>query len=241
MSAFLLSPSELALLQANPWYHACSAALQQQLRQAGRRVHLAAGQTLFARGAQAEGLCFVLAGALRVGSLGRDGSERPLTYLEPGQWFGEISLLDDLPRTHDAVAEGPSSVWLLPQRELQDWLNANPACWRELARLACAKLRASFEVLEDIAHLPLEQRLAKRLALVARGFDSGGSTAAAPPAKSRLRLPQEQLALMLGVSRQTVNKALKSLAERGLLTLHYAEIELLDLAGLDALAAEGRP
>jgi len=237
MSAFLLNPSELALLQANPWFRACAAALQQQLCVAGRRVHLAAGQTLFARGAQPEGLCFVLAGALRVGSLGRDGSERPLTYLEPGQWFGEISLLDDLPRTHDAVADGPASVWLLPQRELQDWLNTHPACWRDLARLACAKLRASFEVLEDIAHLPLEQRLAKRLALVARGFDS----AAMQLPKSRLRLPQEQLALMLGVSRQTVNKALKSLAERGLLALHYAEIELLDLAGLDALAAEGRP
>lgn len=235
MSSPSLSESERALLQANAWWRSCAAPLRELLCVAGQRVHLAAGQTLFARGAQPEGLCFVLSGALRVGSLGRDGSERPLTYLEPGQWFGEISLLDDLPRTHDAVAEGPATVWLLPQGALQDWLHAHPACWRDLARLACAKLRASFEVLEDIAHLPLEQRLAKRLALVARGFD--GSSASA--IKTRLRLPQEQLALMLGVSRQTVNKALKSLAERGLLALHYAEIELLDLAGLDALAAEG--
>lgn len=228
-----LHENELRALRANRWFAGCDPALQQQLIDTGRRLRLAEGQALFERGGVPQGLCCVLAGALRVGSLGRDGQPTLLAYLEPGQWFGEISLLDGLPRTHDAVAEGPTEVWLLPQQPLQDWLDAHPRLWRDVARLACAKLRLSFEVLEDIAQLSLEARLAKRLVMVARGY--GGGEGADRGLPHRIRLPQEQLALMLGVSRQTVNKALRHLASAGLLALHYGEIELRDMAALEAL------
>lgn len=224
-----LSRAEEELLRANPWFAGCDARLQAQLLAGGRRVRLSPGQALFERGGQGEDLCCVLEGALRVGAAQADGSASLLAWLEPGQWFGEISLLDGLPRTHDAVADGPSSVWLLSHAELQAWLEAHPACWRDVARLACAKLRLAFEVLEDIAQLPLQQRLAKRLALLAEGYGH-----AAP--RRRIRLPQEQLALMMGVSRQTVSKALHALADRGLLAVHYGEIELMDLAALRALS-----
>lgn len=229
-----LTEQELIVLRSNRWFANCAPALQAQLIAAGRRQRLGDGQALFERGGVPQGLCVVLGGALRVGSLGRDGSASLLAYLEPGQWFGEISLLDGLPRTHDAVAEGPTEVWLLAQTPLQAWLDAHPQHWRDIALLACAKLRMSFGVLEDIAQLPLEARLAKRLVLVARGYDMDG-VAAEAPIRPRIRLPQEQLALMLGVSRQTVNKALKSLEAEGLLALHYGEIALLDLTALQAL------
>ncbi|QPF74781.1 Crp/Fnr family transcriptional regulator [Roseateles sp. DAIF2] len=229
MSTPPLSAADTALLRAHPWFAGCDPALQALLLGRGRRVALSHGQILFERGGRPEGLCCVLEGALRVGAAQADGSASLLAWLEPGQWFGEISLLDGLPRTHDAVAEGATQVWLLPHAELLAWLEAHPACWRDLARLASAKLRLAFEVLEDIARLPLQQRLAKRLALVAEGY---GHEAVA---RRRIRLPQEQLALMLGVSRQSVSKALQALAGRGLLALHYGEIELLDPAALRAL------
>jgi CRP/FNR family transcriptional regulator, cyclic AMP receptor protein len=228
MPADPLSPAEQALLHANAWLASCAPALRQLLLSEGRRLALGAGQTLFERGGRPEGLCCVLDGALRVGSLQADGTASLLAYLEPGQWFGEISLLDGLPRTHDAVADGATVVWLLPHALLQDWLDRHPQCWRDLARLACAKLRLTFEVLEDIARLPLPQRLAKRLLLVAQAYGAGVP-------RRRIRLPQEQLALMLGVSRQTVSKALRELAEGGLLALHYGEIELLDPVALQAM------
>lgn len=227
-----LTEAEQNGLRAHRWFAQCGPALQLHLIAAGQRLRLADGQTLFERGALADGLCCVLSGALRVGALARDGSASLLAYLEPGHWFGEISLLDGRPRSHDAVADGPTEVWLLAQAPLQDWLDRHPQHWRALAQLACAKLRLSFEVLEDIAQLPLEARLAKRLVLVARGYDS---VAAAAPRRRLLRLPQEQLALMLGVSRQTVNKALKRLESAGLLALRYGVIELRDEAALQAL------
>jgi CRP-like cAMP-binding protein len=220
-----------AALATDPWFAACPDALQQALVDRARLVQLSPGQPLFGRGDDADGLCCVIAGALRVGALQADGSESLLAYIEPYQWFGEISMLDGQPRTHDAVADGETRVLLVEQSSLYEWMDANPAHWRELARLACAKLRLAFSVLEDIAHLSLEQRLAKRLWLVAHGY---GTRPEGP--RRQIRLPQEQLALMLGVSRQSMNKALKSLETQGVLALRYGVIELLDLPALGTAA-----
>ena len=117
---------------------------------------------------------------------------------------------------------------------LMAWLDAHPADWRHLARLACAKLRLVFTVLEDIQRQPLEQRLARRLWLTAQGYESDAPQA---PPRRHIRVPQDQLALMLGVSRQSVNKALRQMESQGLLALRYGVIELLDLPSLLRLSA----
>jgi len=218
------------VLLADTWFAGVPQPLREALLRLGRLQALGPGQALFGRGQTAEGLCCVLEGALRVGAVQADGSESVLAFVEPGQWFGEISLIDGQPRTHDAVADGPTTVLQVPQSALLAWLADHPAHWQAIAQLACAKLRMLFGVIEDIAHLPLEGRLAKRLWLVAHGY---GGRSGAP--RRVLNLPQEQLALMLGVSRQSANKALRALEARGLIALRYGGIELLDLAGLAAL------
>jgi CRP-like cAMP-binding protein len=184
-------------------------------------------ESLFARGGEANGLCCVVAGALRIGALDSQGDSTLLAYLEPYQWFGEISLIDGRPRTHDAVADGTTQVLVVPREPLLAWLDAHPATWRELARLACRKLRVLFIAVEELAQLPLEERVWRRLQLVARGYGSREAP------RRRIRLSQEVLAQMLGVSRQSINKALKALEAGGRLRLHYGEIELL--------AANGNP
>lgn len=218
------------VLLADTWFAGVPLPLRTALLRLGRVQALGPGQALFGRGQVAEGLCCVLEGALRVGAVQADGSESVLAFVEPGQWFGEISLIDGQPRTHDAVADGPTTVLQVPQPALLTWLAEHPAHWQAIAQLACAKLRMLFGVIEDIAHLPLEGRLAKRLWLVAHGY---GGRSGAP--RWVLNLPQEQLALMLGVSRQSANKALRALEARGLIALRYGGIELRDLAGLAAL------
>ena len=239
------SLSLLPALCSNAWFASCPVALQCALVERARVWHLAHGERLFARGDEADGLCCVLAGALHVGSLQADGSQRLLVYLEPYQWFGEISMLDGLPRTHDAVADGDTRLLLVPRYALLDWLAAHPADWQHLGRLACAKLRLLFTVLEDITHLPLHQRLAKRLWLTAHGYEvaAGADT----PPRRQLRVPQEQLALMMGVTRQSVNKVLRQFEAQGVIALRYGGIELLDLellrraAGIDDSAPAIRP
>ena len=105
-------------LASDPWFAACPVALQHALIERGRLVHLAPGEQLFGRGETADGLCCVIAGALRVGALQADGSESLLAYIEPYQWFGEISMIDRQPRTHDAAADGDTVVLLVAQAAL---------------------------------------------------------------------------------------------------------------------------
>lgn len=208
-------------LASDEWFSACEPTLQAELLRLARLRHLAPGESLFARGGEADGLCCVIAGALRIGALDAQGDSTLLAYLEPYQWFGEISLIDGRPRTHDAVADGPTQVLVVPREPLLAWLDAHPAMWRELARLACRKLRVLFVAVEELAQLPLEERAWRRLQLVAQGYGSRDAP------RRRIHLSQELLAQMLGVSRQSINKALKALEAGGRLRLHYGEIELL--------------
>lgn len=216
-----LPPGLHAALASDEWFGACEPALQAELLRLARLRHLAPGESLFARGGEANGLCCVVAGALRIGALDAQGDSTLLAWLEPYQWFGEISLIDGRPRTHDAVADGPTQVLVVPREPLLAWLDAHPAMWRELARLACRKLRVLFVAVEELAQLPLEERVWRRLQLVARGYGSREAP------RRHIRLSQEVLAQMLGVSRQSINKALKALEAEGRLRLHYGEIELL--------------
>jgi CRP-like cAMP-binding protein len=208
-------------LASDDWFAACPAPLQDALLQLGHMRPLAHGQSLFSRGGQADGLCCVTAGGLHIGAIQPEGQPAELAFLEPYQWFGEIGLIDGLPRTHDAVAEGDTHVLVVPRDSLVDWLYRHPAHWRDLARLACTKLRVTFAVLEELAVLPLEERLLRRLRLLAQGYGSREVP------RRRIRLGQEVFARMMGVSRQSVNKALKALETRGVVRLHYGEIELL--------------
>lgn len=217
----------LALLRRDDWFASCPPALQQVLAALGRPLRLAAGEVLFARGSGSDGLCCVMSGLLHVGTVAADGKATLLATLEPCQWFGEIALIDGQPRNHDAVADGGALLLVLPSAPLQQWLDQHPLHWRDLARLACRKLRTGFMVLEDQTRLPLEGRLARRLWLAAQGY---GARAGEP--RRRLQLSQERLAQMLGVSRQSVNKTLRTLESRGWLSQRYGVIELLDLAAL---------
>lgn len=225
-------PSPLNLipaLRSHVWFASCSAAFQEALVERSRVVHLRGGERLFSRGDDDEALCCVLSGALKLGSFNpQDDTHLLSLYVEPYQWFGEIALIDQLPRSQDAVADGASSVLVVSRSALEPWLDRHPEYWRDVARLACLKLRVLVVMMEDNATLGLEQKLARRLLMTSTNFAMNHPMSF----KRHLRLPQEYLARMMGVSRQTINRALKQLAEQGLIALRYADIELLDIPAL---------
>lgn len=223
----------LVALNTDDWFRTCPQPLQEALLAMARRRKLCHGESLFIRGGHADGLCCVTAGALRIGAIGDQGQAAVLAHLEPYQWFGEISLIDGLPRTHDAVAEGDTEVLVVPREGLLALLAQQPVYWRDLARLTCRKLRVTFLVLEELSQLPLDARVLRRLRLLAQGYGSRDVP------RQRIRLGQEGLAHMLGVSRQSVNKALKSLEAQGEVRLSYNEIELLKPATGQAPARGG--
>ncbi|WP_439893539.1 Crp/Fnr family transcriptional regulator (plasmid) [Ralstonia sp. 25C] len=218
-------------LHASSWFGSLETSLQDALIAIATVRRLRAGEVLFRRGAPPDGLYCVVEGTICIGATSADGREALLAVLEPVNWFGEIGVFDRQPRTHDASADTAATLLHMPQAALIALLEANPALLHAFALLLTHKLRLTFTVLEETALLPAPVRVARRLLLMAEGYgDLRLGT------RRVLRVPQEQLAQLLALSRQTVNQVLKDLQARGILKLAYGEIELLDLEGLQALA-----
>lgn len=222
----------LPLLDANPWFRTLPDALRARLRAAATVRDLAAGETLFRRGDPPCGLYAVLSGALSIGAVDPEGRESLLTVLEPTTWFGEISLFDGQPCTHDAIAVENTRLLHLAQAALQQLLGEAPHYWRHFGLLMAQKLRLSFLTVEAISVMPAAQRLAARLLMIAEGY-GGISTG-----RTRIRLSQERLAALASLTRQTANQLLREMAARGVVRLQVGEIEILDLDALRAASGD---
>ena len=230
MTARFSSNELAALLERSAWFRSAPAGMQAQLLEAGRVERLAAGQRLFTRGDSDDGLYCVLDGLVRIGAASASGKEALLAVIEPVNWFGEIALFDNRPRTHDAYAERDSELFHVPRAALAALLGRMPEYWHVFGLLLTQKLRLAFDAIEEAALLPAAQRVARRLLLMAGGYGEAGAL------RRVLRVPQEDLAMMLALSRQTINQVLKQFETQGALKLGYAEIEIADVHKLSTLA-----
>lgn len=183
---------------------------------------LGAGQRLFARGDPPDGLYALAAGTIRITGLTPEGREALLAMLDAPHWFGEIALLDGEPRTHDAWAETDAGLLHVPQAALHQRLQQCPQDWRHFGRLLAQKLRVLFTTVEETALLPPTARVARRLATMAGGYGAWTDRSARV-----VRVSQEQLALMLALSRQTVNQSLRDLEAAGAIRRTRGAIEIL--------------
>ncbi|WP_206996491.1 Crp/Fnr family transcriptional regulator [Trinickia mobilis] len=217
-------------LAASAWFRASPADLRAALLEEGRVVRLPAGARLFIRGDADDGIYCVLEGAIRIGAASFAGKEALLALIEPGNWFGEIALFDGRPRTHDAYAERDAALFHVPRAALAVLLERAPQYWHAFGLLLTQKLRLMFNWIEETALLPASQRVARRLLLMAGGYGDASA------ARRVLKVPQEDLAMMLALSRQTINQILRQFETQGALTLRYAEIEIVDAVLLTALA-----
>jgi CRP-like cAMP-binding protein len=167
-------------------------------------------------------------GQVRISNVGSDGQEILVAVFEPGSWWGEISMFDGLPRTHDAHAVGDTEIVLLPQQRFQALLEQHPDLYPHFVKMLCRKLRLAFSHIDDLAFLPLPERIAKQLLTLADIY--GEDTAAGR--RIRLHLPQEDLGRMLGASRQSVSKVLKRFESQGWVAVAYGQITVCNAQAL---------
>jgi CRP-like cAMP-binding protein len=181
------------------------------------------GAPLASRGSPAEDWCGVARGAVRVSSVSMSGKQVSLTYVEPGTWFGDIALFDGLPRTHDADAHGATTLLSVRKGDFKDLLSRHVELYDALLRLNCRRLRIMFNLVEDLNTRPLSARLAKNLLMLAKsyGIDEGDEV------RIGLQLAQEDLAQLVGASRQRVNQELKELERGGALRIEPTRIVVL--------------
>jgi len=227
----------VGLLQRNRWFRDLPDDCISEMVGLARLRQLDDGERLHAQQDPPDGLYGVISGAIKISSTGADGREALLTVLSPGNWFGEISLFDGLPRTHDAHANGPTELLMIPRLGFHQLLERRPELYPHFMRLLCRRIRLSFGMLEDSALLPLPSRLAKRLLMHAHNY---GQTEEAEGRPS-IQLSQEALGLMLNSSRQSINKLLKRLEQAGWLQIKYGEIVLLQEDALTRLATGETP
>jgi CRP/FNR family transcriptional regulator, cyclic AMP receptor protein len=175
----------------------------------------------------------LVSGAFKISSLREDGKEAILVVLEAGNWFGEISLIDQQPRTHDATALGEAEVLALP-RAAFDELMARPVFAQAICHLLAARMRALYGMVEDVTLRSTRARVARRLLLLARG-----DATQSPDARPAVPVSQEALAMMLGITRQTLSKELKALVQGGAVVLGYGRIEIASAALLEKLGSAG--
>lgn len=225
-------------LPRNPWFETLPAPTAAALLGAAAPVRLAAGEFLFRQGDAvhpASAAFFGLrSGLLKLSVLDEDGNEAILVSIEPGNWFGGVSTLDLRPREHCAIALTDSEV-LGVSVERFDALMNDAAFARAVARLVASRLRMAYTALAGAALQGTRQRLARRIAALAHGDVSQDAQR-----RSSISASQETLAMMLGISRPTLNKELQALARVGAIRLRYGRIDILDMALLlDAQAGRG--
>lgn len=223
-----------AFLGRNSWFAELPAVLADRLVAAAQRRDFADGGIIHHQGDPPAGLYAVLKGSVKVSSLSTEGRECVFRYLAPASWFGEIGMLDHGARTHDAMAVGETMLLILPPAELARILEDHPIFHRHLALLLCRVVRTAFTMLNDAALLNVPARLAKRLASFAEAYGlsrDGGILIS-------VHLPQDDLAMLVSTTRQTINRRLADWQRRGWIEIRYGKILIRDLAALQRLYRE---
>ncbi|HEY0472363.1 MAG TPA: Crp/Fnr family transcriptional regulator [Kribbella sp.] len=190
------------------------------------------GQVLFHEGDSGDRLFVVVEGKVKLGRTSADGRENLIAVLGPGQMFGELSLFDPGPRSATVTAVTDASIMSLTHDELLRWLAGRPEVARGLLLQLASRLRKVSDVVADLVFSDVPGRVAKALLDLASRF---GRTAD-DGVHVHHDLTQEELAQLVGASRETVNKALADFASRGWVRLEPRSVVLLDVDRLQRRA-----
>ena len=223
MNALSLTPAERQQIDQGTWFSRLSEPLRNDILQRAYVRRLPDETMLSHRGEPAEEWCGVAKGAVRVSSVSLAGKQISLTYVEPGTWFGDIALFDGMPRTHDAHAHGATTLLTLRKADFKELLAQHVELYDALLRLNCRRLRIMFNLVEDLNTRPLSARLAKNILVLARSY----GVAQGDEIRIGLQLAQEDLAQLVGASRQRVNQELKELEREGALRIEPTRIVVL--------------
>ena len=204
----ILSTQERQAIDSDPWFASLSGSLRHDILRRAKVRHYADRDFIYLRDAPAEDWNAVARGAVRIGSSSPEGRQTTLRYVEPGVWFGEVEMFDLKGRPYDASAHGPTTLLSVRREDVHAILADHTEFYAAMLRLNSQRARQLYRLVEDQATKPLRARLARLLSQLAHGYgeptgDGGREVRIA------LRLRQEELAHLIGCSRQRVNGELK--------------------------------
>ena len=183
-------------------------------------ITLHAGEYVFRRGDPPNGFYGLKSGRLKAFTLREDGKEAILAVLEAGNWFGQTSMASRQPRLRDVVALERSSAFVVRTAAFDDLMN-NEAFFRAIAELQTIHMNWLYRMVEDATLHSTRARIARRLLLLA-----SGDVTMLSQSREDVTISQDTLAMMLGITRQTLSLELKAMAEKGAIALRYGRIEI---------------
>ena len=217
------------VLSRAPMFAALDPEAAAALRASMDTVSLNKGQVLFNEGDRGERLYIITDGKMKLGHTSKDGRESLLAVLGPGELLGELSLFDPGPRTATATALTETSLMGLGHGALRPSLTGRPEVAEALLQALAQRLRRTNEQMADLVFSDVPGRVAKTLLELGEKFGR--------PLPDGIHvthdMTQEELAQLVGASRETVNKALADFAARGWIRLESRSVILIDPERLD--------
>lgn len=225
----MLSTEIRQILLQNQWFASLPIDLADELLTKAKLKTLHDQQNLHQKNDLADGFYCVVSGRIRVSNFTVEGKELVLTWIQAGNWFGEISLLDGQPRTHDAHSQGDTTLLKVSKADFEHLFIHHPQWSKFIMRLLCQKVRATFSLIDETGCLSLKGQLCKRLSLMYQGLEEQQSK------NKEITISQDALAQLIHSSRQTVNKILQNLQSENVISVRYGKIMILDRLALEAM------
>ena len=227
----ILTIEEREAINSGRWFSSLSPSLRHDILRCAFVKRYKDGDLIAARGDPPDHWIACAKGAVRVSSTAVSGKQVTLTYVEPGIWFGDVAMFDGDRRTHDAYAHGDTTILCVARADFQKILATHVELYEALMRLQARRIRTLFGLVEDLNTLPLRARLAKQLIHLVRSYgvpnlEDGSQT------RIGLQLAQEELAQLLGASRQRVNQELKTMEREGTIRIEPGGLVVLDRVAL---------
>lgn len=213
-------------------FQSLSEAELQAIAMVARRQKVSAGVTLFHTGAAGDAMYVIEAGSLKISRITPHGKEQIIRVLGRGEVLGEMALFDDQPRSADAVSLEDTVLIRLPKGEFLHLLEEIPLLGIRFLAVLAARLRKMNEKLEELTFLTARRRIARLLLEIAGAVDKEGAGALPIP----LKFTQEEIAALVGTSRETVSRILSELQELGVILVEERVLHIKKWGELQGLA-----
>jgi CRP/FNR family cyclic AMP-dependent transcriptional regulator len=201
----------------------------QQLAQAMKRRTYRAGEVIFHRDDEGKVLFVIREGRVRIRLTSAEGQEVALAVFGPGDSFGEMAILDGMPRSADAIAIDKVDVSTLSREDFIAVIKAHPEIAVEVMKTLSRRIRQANQMVEDLIFLDVYGRVAKKLLELSEEY---GVPSADGTVKIDLRLTQQELASMVGASRESVNKVMGYFTDKSYISTDKHKITILRIAEL---------
>ena len=226
------STNKLSILRKHPYFSDLEPDAFEQLCRYAKHTTIKRGAPIFSKGDPGTSLFAIISGTVKISISSPDGRNAILNFMEAGEIFGEIAVLDGLSRTADATAHSNCELFVIDRREFIPFVRSQPALAMKFIELLCGRLRWTSDQVEQVILQDLPGRLASVLLRLLEKQK--------PPSEGRtIAATQQEISEMVGMTRESINKQLRTWAGRGWVRLEHGAIVVLKTEELTKVVAAG--